>query len=813
MVRVILFISFYIVTALFSMLYGQSEERENIQISGSVEDETGFPVAFAIVSLMNADDKQLVKTEASDDNGIYVFEEIPKGKYYLEVSGSDQNIQTGELFEALENKELPSFVLVSQAQKLNEVVVTNSRPFIESKNGVMTMNVENNLASTGSSAFEILEKAPGVNVDTNDNISLRGKNGILIQIDGKVTQMSGTNLANYLRGIPSSNIEKIEFITNPGAKYDAAGSAIINIKLKKDKRKGTNGSLTTAYGQGVYPKSNSSVSVNHRNKKVNVFGTYSFAYREWFNKLLLNRRFYENGDFTGAYDQDNFLKMNFRNHIGRAGADFYLDDKHTIGITGNVITNKFNPTGQNYSDVYDSSNSLSSRFETKNNSRDHWFNYSANLNHKFVIDTIGTELITDMDFANFGNDTKQNFATRYRDLNGHEFQAPYLLHGDVTGDLKIYSLKSDFTTNFNDIKFEAGIKSSYVKADNNLEFYDVSSDEPVFDTTKSNHFIYEENINAAYINGSKQFGKWSVYMGLRVENTNITGKQLVDNTSFDNSYTQLFPSGNISYAFNDNNSLELNYSRRIDRPSYDQLNPFKFFLDPTTYKEGNPYLKAQTTHSLELTYAMNQKMFATLSFARTTDNITEVIAPSDEDQKITVQTNKNLNTADIFGLFLIIPLNVTSWWNTNNSLNFYYGYYSGTIANTTLKNEGNFNYNFNSVNTFKFGNGCSAEVSGNYRAREIYAFMDVDPVWSINLGFQKKFRNSTLKLAFNDIFFTNGAVADTEFTDYKEHFKVQRDTRTFVLSYTYNFGDGNTSQRRRTGGADDLKQRAGGIGG
>ena len=813
MLRVMLFVSFYIIIALFSMLYGQVGESGNIRLSGTVEDESGFPVPFAIVYLKSADGKQLVKSETTDDNGIYIFEGIPMGTYYLEITDADQTTQTGESFEAIGDQEMPVFVFVPKVQKLNEAVITYSKPFIERKNGVMTMNVENSLASTGSSAFEILEKAPAVNVDTNDNISLRGKNGILVQIDGKITQMSGTNLANYLRGIPSSAIEKIEFITNPGAKYDAAGSAIINIKLKKDKRKGTNSSVTTAYGQGIYPKSNTSLNLNHRQGKVNIFGTYSFAYREWFNELLLKRNFYDNGTFTGAYDQDNFLKMNFRNHIGRAGADFYLSDKHTIGVSGSAISNKFNPAGQNYSDVYDASNQLRSRFETKNNSRDHWFNYSANLNHKFVMDTIGTELTTDLDFVNFGNDTEQDFTTRYRDLDGNEIQNPYLLHGDVAGDLKIYSLKSDFTTNFGDLKFEAGIKSSYVKADNNLEFYDVSSDEPVFDATKSNHFIYTENINAAYINGSRQFGKWSIYAGLRVENTNITGKQLVDDTSFKDSYTQLFPSGTLTYAFNDNHSLELNYSRRIDRPSYDQLNPFKFFLDPTTYKEGNPYLKPQTTHSLETTYAFKQRMFATLSFARTKDNITEVIAPSEEDQQITVQTNKNLHTTDIFGLFLMIPVDVAKWWNTNNSLNFYYGFYSGTVANTTLKNEGNFNYNFNSVNTFKFGNGCSGEISGNYRGREIYAFMDVDPIWSVNLGFQKKFKSSTVKLAFNDIFFTNGAVADTEFTDYKEHFKVKRDTRAFVVSYTYNFGNGNASQRRRTGGADDLKQRAGGIGG
>lgn len=810
MIRIILFLMLFCLSTMASIVYGQELASEKYSISGSVLSEKNNIAVDAVVYLMNAADNALVKTETSDVAGKFVFENVSEGRYLIKVSENGNSKYVGNAFEVNQNTNLPAIVLETQIQQLDEVVITKVKPYIERKDGVMILNVESSIGATGSSAFEVLEKAPGVNVDNNDNISLRGKGGIMVQIDGKMTQMSGTNLANYLRGIPSGNIEKIEFITNPGSKYDAAGSAIINIKMKKDKRKGTNGSISTAYGQGKYPKSNNNFSLNHRNKSVNVFGNYSFAYREGFNELLLKRKFYDNGTFTGAYDQDNYLKMDFRNHIGRAGADFYVNPKHTLGIVANVVSNKFNPTGKNVSDVYDASDSKVSRFETNNNSRDNWHNHSINLNHKYAIDTLGTELTTDFDYANYGNKTKQNFTTRYYDLNNAEFQNPYLLFGDIAGDLNIYALKTDFVTTLkNKIKIESGLKSSYVKADNNLGFFDISTGIPVFDPTKSNHFIYKENINAVYLNGSKTFGKWNTYLGFRVENTNITGEQLVDNTSFKNSYTQLFPSAFVSYTFNEKNSLEFNYSRRISRPSYDQLNPFKFFLDPTTYKEGNPYLRPQTTHSFEITHVFNQKIYSTLNFSRTTDNITEVIAPSENDQQLTVQTNKNLSTADIYGLFMIMPLEITKWWSNNNSLNFYYGSYSGTVANTTLENQGNFTFNCNSVNSFKLGKGYSAELTGNYRAREVYAFMDVDPIWFVNVGFQKKFKNSSLKLAVNDVFDTNKTTADTEFKDYHENFKVRRDVRVATLSYTYNFGSGQNMQRRRTGGADDIKQRAG----
>lgn len=810
MVKLLHSLAVLLLSAVSSLLFAQTAASEKITVSGTILSEKNSPVPDAVISLVSAADGKLVKTESADSNGKFIFENVAKGSFILNVSINGKPRYNGKPFDANENIILVPIVPEPEINKLDEVVVTKAKPYIERQQGKMILNVDSNIGATGASAFEVLEKAPGVNVDNNDNISLRGKGGVIIQIDGKTTPLSGGNLANYLRGLPSNSVDKIEFITNPGAKYDASGSAIINIRMKKDKKKGTNGSVSTSYGQGKYPRLNNSLSLNHRNKSFNVFGSYSFTYSEWFNDLNLDRKFFENGNLTGRYDQKNSLKMNFRNHIGRIGADLFASKKHTFGVIVNAVSNKFNPTGRNLSDVYDENNLQQQRFVTWNRSRDSWHNYSANFNHKFTIDTLGTEITTDLDYANYGNTTKQNFQTKYFDNNNVESDPQYLLHGDLDGNLDIYSLKSDFVTTLkNKIKFESGIKSSYVKADNDLAFYDVSSGIPDFDETKSNHFIYKENINAAYVNASKDIGKWGFYLGFRVENTNINGKQLADNTTFDNSYTQLFPSAFASYKFNDKNSLEFNYSRRITRPSYDQLNPFKFFLDQTTYKEGNEFLKPQTTHSVELTHIFNQKIYSTLSFSRTTDNITGVIAPSDEDPMITVQTDKNLNTADIAGLFVIMPLEFTKWWSINYSFNFYYGSYSGTVAGTTLQNEGNFTYNCNLVNSFKLGKGYSGEVTGNYRGREIYAFMDVDPIWFLNLGLQKKFKNSTLKLAVNDVFWTNRTTADTTFDNYTEHFKVSRNSRIATLSYTYNFGQGNNAPRRRAGGADDIKQRAG----
>lgn len=788
-------------------------QNQKITITGQLKKTNTISPENLLVFLYAKENEQLIKTEATDQTGKFIFENISPGRYYVTVEENGKTLHNGASFNATSDYAIPEIELAISSESLKEVVITTSKKFIERQDGKMIMNVDSAIGSSGSTAFELLEKAPSVAIDNNDNISLRGKSGIQIQIDGKPTQMSGSNLADYLRGIPAESIDKIEFITNPGSKYDAAGTAIINIKMKKSKRKGSNGSISLSNGAGRYFKNGNNISLNHRTEKWNVFGNYGFAYREGFNDLRLDRKFYEDNAFTGAYDQNNFLKIQLRNHTGRFGVDYLVNEKHSFSLLANVVNNKFNPTGSNVSDVYDNTNTLASSFETKNKANNQWKNYAVNLNHKVKIDTLGTELNTDFDWANYGNRNDQDFTTRYYDLDGAEFQNPYILEGNIKGDLNIIGLKTDFTTTFkNKVKLESGLKSTYVKSDNELTFYDWSSGSPVLDETKSNHFIYKENINAAYLIASKEFGKWKTNLGLRVENTNIDGEQRVGDQSFKNNYTQLFPSAFVGYNISEKHSLEFNYSRRITRPSYDQLNPFKFFLDPTTYEEGNPYLSPQTTNSFELTHVLNKKVYTTLSYSQTANNITQVIMPSEGNNQQTVQTNKNLNTVTTWGLNAIVPFEITKWWTNNNSLNFNLNSFSGNISGTALNSQSNFAYDFNTTNNFKFGNGYSGELSANYRSSQVYAFLDLKPVWFLNLGVQKKFEKATLRLAVNDLFFTNNIKASNTFTNYTERFAVSRDSRNVMLTFTYNFGNGN-SQPRRTGGAEDIKQRAGNANG
>lgn len=806
MLRLILFVFVWLMSFFSLKISAQTTASQSHSLSGSID---SGKVNLVEINLFNSENK-LVKTEIADQNGKFTFNDLTDGNYIVQINKSGSEAYKSDPISVKENTNLP--IIHLNEKTIEAVTITKAKPYIERQDGKMILNIENSIAATGTSAFEVLEKAPGVNIDGSDNISLRGKGNLLIQIDGKNTPMTGTDLANYLHGIPSSSVEKVEFITNPSAKYDAAGTSIINIKLKKDQRKGTNGSLSTSLGTGKYIKNNNNFSINHRNKKVNIFANYGFAYREFYNHLVLDRNFYDNnGNFEKAYLQDNYLKFNFRNHIAKAGMDYYLNDKNIIGFSAGFVSNRFDPRGDNSSLVLGSNQLPESTFTSQNRSKDYWKNVSFNLNHKYKIDSLGSELTTDFDYINYSNTSLQNFDTRNYAINGN-LNSFDILKGDINGTLNIYSLKSDLSKSLkNNWKIETGIKTSFVKADNDMQFFDATSGVSIIDQNKTNHFIYEENINALYGNVSKKWDKFSTTFGLRAENTNVTGNQITTDQVNKKNYTQLFPSAVFSYSLNEKNNIELNFSRRITRPSYNQLNPFKFYLDPTTYKAGNPDLNPQTTMNYEFTYSLQNKYFATFSYSKTSDNITDVLKPTVENGNIVVvQTNDNLSSASYLGLYLIAPVKVTKWWDMNNSANFYYGSYTGNIANTYIKNQGNFTFNVNSINSFKLGNGFTAELTGNYRAREVYAYMDLKPNWYLNVGAQKKFKNnSTLKFSFNDIFFTSNPEARNVYSNYIENFVVRRETRVATISYTYNFGSSKNGQPRKTGGADDLKQRIG----
>jgi len=792
------------------------------KVSVTIVNDQQSAVENVTVELLKARDSSLVKVAITDKNGLAEFENIRFGNYILKASNAGKLAQLSSSFSLSSDQTqvtVPKIILQPDAKQMSNVTVTGRKPFIQKLNDRIVVNVENSIVSAGSSVMDVLERSPGVNVDQNDNISLRGRNGVIIMIEGKPTAMAGADLANYLKGLPSAAVERIDIITNPSAKYDASGNAgIIDIRMKKDQRFGTNGSITAGYGQGIYPKANAGGTFNYRNKKVNVFGNYNYAYRVGLNHLILDRNFYNNGVYNGGDLKDNYAKTPFNTNTARLGADFFPSKKTIIGFVVNANFNHIRRASSNNSIVIDQNKQNKSTFESQATNNDHNRNAVANVNFKHTFDSTGKELTADIDYGSYHSGSLTRNATKYYKLDGSSLQPDYILDGDQDGKLTFKTGKADYVNPLGkSAKWEAGFKTSFVSSDNDAKFYDVSSGTPQNDVNKTNRFFYDENNNAGYVNFSKNWKKFNFQVGLRGEQTHIKTHQMNGDVYFDSSYFELFPSAFFNYQLKEDETIGLSVSRRIDRPGYSQLNPFLFLIDPTTYATGSPGLLPQFTWSYELSYTMKNLNF-TFGYSHTTQSQNIVISkfkdvfpniPSDDN--VTVQIPVNLSSTDYYGVSISAPIRINKWWNMINNANIYYQHFNGTLGGTQL-DKGKPAADLRTNNTFTFKKGWTAELTANVNSGGQYGFMVTDPQWGVGTGVQKLVMKNKGTLRFNitDIFWTNLPKAVITYDNYIEKWHAYRETRVANLTFTYRFGNNKVQQaRRRTTASEEERQRAG----
>lgn len=799
----------------------QPVNKGNISIS--IKNESQSAIENVTVELLNSKDSSLVKTAITNNNGLADFSGITNGKYIIRASAINFATNYSSPFDLSGEPvvEVPSIILSPQSAKLKEVVVEAKKPFIQKLSDRIVVNVENSIISAGSSAMDILERSPGVSIDQNDVIGLRGRQGVIIMIDGKATPMSGADLANYLRGLPSNAIDRIDIITNPSAKYDAAGnSGIIDIHMKKDQRIGANGTFTAGYGQGIYPKVNTGTTFNYRNKKVNLFGNYNYAHREGLNHLILDRNFFNKGIFAGEDKKDNYTTFPYHVNVARLGADFFPDKKTIVGFVINSNFNHFLSYNTNNSTVINNQHQPEYTFQTHQDGTSGGNNVVGNINYKRTFDSTGKELTADIDYGFYHSKALNNNATDYFKLNGDPLQPSYVLLSDQKGKLTLKTVKADYINPLpNGAKFEAGFKASYVSADNDAKFFDASSGAPENDTTKTNHFLYDEYNNAGYINFSREYKKYTIQAGLRGEHTRFKTFQEKGSSRYDSSYFQLFPSAFFNYKVTADQTLGLSVSRRIDRPNYALLNPFLFLIDVSTYNTGNTGLLPQLTWSYEISYTIKNINFA-LNYSHIKDVQNIAIAKFKDvfpnsnfaDSNITVEIPVNLSTSDYYGLTIAAPVKIAAWWNAVNNVTFYYNRFKGILGGSVLNN-GSPAADIRSDNTFTFKKGWAAELNGTYSSGGRDGYMVAKSQWGLSSGLQKTFWNSKGTLRFNitDIFWTNLPNAVITYPGkYIEKWHAYRESRTGTLTFTYRFGK-NTVQgaRRRTTGSEEERQRAG----
>jgi iron complex outermembrane recepter protein len=803
-----------ILTVLTTVIAGFAQSKTG-KISGTVIDGNTKTIESATITLHRVKDSSVAKISVADKTGHYNFDNIGEGSYFVSISAVGHTKGLSETFTidaTHQSVALKTIELVPVAKSVGGVTVTARKPLVEQKIDRMIVNVDASPSNVGASALEVLEKSPGLSVDKDGNISLKGKQGVIVLIDGRETQMGATDLANYLRSINASQLETIEIMTNPPARFDASGTAgVVNIKTKKTKQLGYNGSANASYGQGRYPKINEGLTMNYRKNKANFFTNLNHNYSKNFGELTLNRVFRDKNtsDVLSYFDQVARMRNEQNNYNARIGMDYFANARTSFGISLNGYWSNRDNTNRNITDILDGAHALKNQTRAISTGKQTWKNFSSNLNFRRTLDSAGSELTADVDIVKYDSRNNNDMVNGYFNISGNPIEKPDTLLGNLPQEINIYSGRVDYLKNIaKDVRFEAGIKVSYVKTDNNAIYDSVQYGQIVRDFNRSNYFIYEENINAAYANFSTPLGKkWSAQAGLRMENTNAKGNQVTTGEKFDRHYTQLFPTLYLQYKSDEKNSFVLNYGKRIRRPDYQRLNPFINFLDRYTFQQGNPNLKPQFSHNIELSHGYKGLVTTTLNYTRTTDIIQQVFEQNEATNETFVKP-ANIAKQQQFGLSVNTTIPVTKWWRSNVFANVFTNKYEGIITNELVTVSAT-TFSINGTQVFNFAKTWSAEIGGWWRTGGIEGVMEAKAMGALNIGFGKEIfkKKASLRVNLRDVFWSQGFSAISKYNNIDIKLREVRDSRVLTVGFTYRFSKGKMNNvKKRNGSASSEEQ-------
>ncbi len=799
-----------ILAVTFNGIFAQAQQTA---VKGKIVDSHSKFVSGATVSLLNTNDSSFVKAVITDNAGNFIIESNKGGNFIISATAVGHEKVYSHSFVVFENNisVLQDVSIVEKQKTLENIAVVAKKAFIERKLDKTVINVDASITSAGSTAMEVLEKSPGIAVDKDGKISLKGKQGVIVLIDGKQTYMGAQDLASYLQAMPAANLEQIELMPNPSAKYDASGnSGVINIKTKRNKQKGFNGSVKNTLAVGRFVRSLNTINLNYKNGKLNVFSTFGVNHRKSFQQLDINRKYYDaNSKLNAIFDQTaTFIRSN-NNNNAKIGVDFYATKKTTIGLLFNGSISPSAQDGTNISFLKNADNVTNSILSSGNTDNEKWKNAGLNLNLRHVFDSAGRELTVDVD------------ALQYKSLHDQYFQSDNytsawvkqsseFLTSLLPATINVYSAKVDYVHPFKSgLKMETGIKTSFVNTDNVADYFNVVGGAPIVDNEKTNQFKYEENINAGYVNFTRDIKKWSLQTGLRLENTNYSGNQFGNpvkpDSTFNRSYTGLFPTVFAGYKLNDKNQFGISYGRRISRPDYESLNPFIFFIDKYTYEAGNPFLKPMYANVFELSHTYNKYLTSTFNYTHNKDMFNEYF---EQSGFATIVKENNYGSIDDISLSLSAELKPTKWWTMMPYAEFNYNKVNSQLYGFDLQTSGaGFSTNIN--NQFSFKKGWSAELSSFYRSRMKRGQFEIASMNQVSTGVSKQiFKNKgSLKLNVADIFYSGRQKGVVNIQNTVAAFRQIRDSRNIGITFSYRFGKPLKFQQRKSGGGGEEQNR------
>ncbi len=803
----LLFIAFTV-----QLMLTHSQTFAQGHVYGNVYDDHKNLLSIATVRILRLKDSICLKAIQTDLYGHYNFDRVQSGNYLVAITMIGFKTKLSDPFiidSSHKNIKIADIMVQTEDKTLGQIDITTKKLLIEHLIDRTILNVENSILASGSTALEVLQSAPGVLIDNqNDLIKLNNKGGVMVMIDGRKNYLSPTDLSNMLRNMSSDQIAKIEIITNPSAKYDASGNAgIINIKLKKNKFYGTNGSMSATIGNGFIPygpddlfRGSFNLNLNNRTEKWNTYININPSRSSDLSETTLHR----DANFKNSqsvFDEYIIKPRTSTAFAARFGVDYQANNKTTLGILvdGGIFEERVNDHSSTFIDQHISGTDHLSSLVQTSNTHSPRRNVTSNFNIKHDLNK-GAVLTFDATYSGYKNIKDQDFNIGLYDDNGNLNST--MQHIQTNSTINIFTAKADIAIPISEsLKFEGGLKSDHVRTNND----DVSN------VTGSNSFIYKEHVNSVYINFNKKWTNWGIQAGLRTEQTHSNGNSITLNKIADSNYVSLFPSVFVSQTIDKNNTLRYAYSRRIDRPNYQQLNPFVFYIDPYALDQGNPFIRPQFTDNFEISYTYKGSVNLSISYSKTTDRIVQLTTQNDSTRIIKAIVG-NLGTYKNYSANLSFPLEISKWWTMQNQFNFFYNQYSDMGGSVGDFNSSKFSYEFNIFNSFKLSDKWGAEMSYNYISPYVYGVeRAVKPNSSLNVGIQKSLFNNKAKIKFNisDIFLTSKYVGMLNYQNIDLSVLNRWTSRRANLSFIYNFGNKSIkSPRDRSTGAETLKNRA-----
>ncbi|KFF16954.1 TonB-dependent receptor [Flavobacterium hydatis] len=787
-----------------ALLFYSSFLFAQVQVRGKVIDIKKNPVEFAEVLLIDKD-STAIKSEMTNGNGDFLLF-VAVGDYLLQIKQMGTVLWKKKI-KIIDSIDFGSIQIIEKNEQLNEVVIKTQKKVMVRKVDRLVFNIENSISAIGGDAIDALKVTPGIRVQ-NNAIAMIGKSAMAVMIDDRLLQLSGEDLINFLKSIPSDNIKSIEVISTPPAKYDAQGnSGILNIKLKKVLKDSWNTTLRSTYLQQTYPTGSLGGNFSYKKDKLNLLFDVNYRKGSALDKEDLTF-FYP----TETWNSINKNKPSFTFFNASLNVNYKLTNKTDIGVQYLGGLGKLKKSNSNITTINEA---VSSNYlydintiddDTKKNN-----NSSINIYSTTNIDSLGKKFSIDLDYFNFKEDKDKTFNS----YNNNPLQSSSLIGNNLSNqDITNYSAKIDFDMPYRFADLSFGSKISFTNNNSDASFYNLTSGDPILDPLQNNIFNYKENTQALYILASKKLGKkWESKFGLRMEATQTTGTSEILNQTNKNNYTKFFPSAYLSYQLNEKNVFNLSYSRRVGRPSYWEMNPFRWYDNSNLYSEGNPFLQPSFTNNFQISHSYNNILNSSIYASKVENGFGQLSTFEEIDgQKIQKFLRLNYYDQTDLGLDVSITYNFLSWWNCFADLT---GYYSETNTKSIYVEPkfSGWGANFTTTNTFTLNKNKTffAELSYIYFYPSISGIYTIKEYSSFDFGIKILSLNKKLQISANvyDVFSSNRPQYTYVTNGIKQISKNYYDERYLRISLKYSFGNSDISVNSRDLGNQDEKNRAG----